>query len=147
MAKKSQNRQVSTTQDEKTSILLVSPDDQDRSSLKSILSNGDWQIVQSNTVRQATTALNTVKPALVVCERELEDGGWREVLDLCLQRAEHPAVLVTSRLADESLWAEVLNVGGFDVLLKPFEENEVTRVVGMASRYTPQHRFASSQIA
>jgi hypothetical protein len=35
---------------------------------------------------------------------------------------------VFSRLADEYLWAEVLQLGGYDVLLKPFEEEEVARV-------------------
>jgi hypothetical protein len=35
---------------------------------------------------------------------------------------------VFSRLADESLWARVLNLGGFDVLMTPFEAEEVLRV-------------------
>jgi hypothetical protein len=35
---------------------------------------------------------------------------------------------VFSRLADESLWAQVLNLGGFDVLMTPFEAEEVLRV-------------------
>lgn len=37
-----------------------------------------------------------------------------------------------SRLADESLWAEVLNLGGYDVLPTPLVEDEVTRVVWLA---------------
>jgi hypothetical protein len=32
------------------------------------------------------------------------------------------------------LWAEVLNLGGYDVLLKPFDRAEVVRVAGMAWR-------------
>lgn len=31
-------------------------------------------------------------------------------------------------MADERLWAEVLNLGGYDVLPTPFEPDEVTRV-------------------
>ena len=45
-----------------------------------------------------------------------------------------PLLLVTSKTADENLWAEVLNLGGYDVLMKPFELGEVTRVIGMAWR-------------
>ncbi len=39
---------------------------------------------------------------------------------------------MTDRLADERLWSEVLNLGGYDVLLKPFEPGEVLRVVNSA---------------
>jgi len=43
-------------------------------------------------------------------------------------------LVVTSKLADESLWAEVLNLGGDDVLAQPFDHEEVTRVVRSAVR-------------
>jgi DNA-binding response OmpR family regulator len=68
--------------------------------------------------------------------------------------AEHlrraPLLLVTSRHADENLWAEVLNLGGYDVLLKPFDGAEVTRVVAMARRqwllgWSPAHAHYSPQ--
>jgi DNA-binding response OmpR family regulator len=41
---------------------------------------------------------------------------------------------VTSRTADECLWAEVLNLGGYDVLAKPFNSNEFIQVVSTAWR-------------
>jgi hypothetical protein len=41
-------------------------------------------------------------------------------------------MIVTSRLADERLWAEVLNLGGYHLLAKPFDASEVVRVVGTA---------------
>ncbi len=42
------------------------------------------------------------------------------------------AVIVASRLADEHLWVEVLNLGGHDVLLTPFDRNELFRVLFLA---------------
>jgi DNA-binding NtrC family response regulator len=41
-------------------------------------------------------------------------------------------LIVTDRLADERLWAEVLNLGGYDLLLKPFDPEELLRVVSSA---------------
>jgi DNA-binding response OmpR family regulator len=35
-------------------------------------------------------------------------------------------LIVTSRLADEQLWAEALNLGAHDVLAKPYDHREVT---------------------
>jgi len=43
-------------------------------------------------------------------------------------------LVVTSKFPDESLWAEVLNLGGYDVLAQPFDREEVTRVVRSAVR-------------
>ena len=45
-----------------------------------------------------------------------------------------PSLIVTSRLADERLWAEALNLGAYDVLAKPFPPTEAMRVIGAAWR-------------
>ena len=39
---------------------------------------------------------------------------------------------MSSRLADDRLWAEALNLGAWDVLAKPFEKSEVLRAVSTA---------------
>ena len=43
-----------------------------------------------------------------------------------------PSLIVTSRLADDRLWAEALNLGAWDVLAKPFHVTEVIRSVRSA---------------
>ena len=43
-----------------------------------------------------------------------------------------PLLIVTSRLADEYLWAEALNLGAYDVVAKPFDSHELIRVVSFA---------------
>ena len=45
------------------------------------------------------------------------------------------SLIVTSRLADEYLWAEALNLGAYDMLAKPFDASEVVRVLGSAWRH------------
>jgi len=70
--------------------------------------------------------------AVVLSDQELPDGTWKDIL-AGLSAAENPPVLVvTSRSADEYLWAEVLNLGGCDVLAKPLDSNEVVWTVSMA---------------
>jgi DNA-binding response OmpR family regulator len=53
---------------------------------------------------------------------------------------EAPLLIVTSRLADEHLWAEVLNLGGYDVLMKPFDRLEVLRVISLAWLHWKERR-------
>lgn len=48
-------------------------------------------------------------------------------------------VIVAARVADEALWAEVLNLGGYDVLAMPFDEEEVERVLTAAWRHLAEH--------
>ena len=46
-------------------------------------------------------------------------------------------MLVVSRHADERLWAEVLNLGGFDVLALPFDRDELRWALSSALRHSP----------
>jgi DNA-binding response OmpR family regulator len=71
---------------------------------------------------------------LVFCERDQADGDWKDLLNGTLQLGAPPNVIVFSRLANERLWAEVLNLGGFDVLISPFDPEEVRRVALAAWR-------------
>lgn len=120
---------------EKITILLVSPHPDDLSCLRGILQNEHWNLLRCMGARDLPRHLANTAPSIVVCERDLPDGDWKDVLRETDRVPHAPLVLVTSRHADESLWAEVLNLGGYDVLLKPFDRSEVTRVVGMAWRY------------
>jgi DNA-binding response OmpR family regulator len=65
---------------------------------------------------------------VLLCECALADGNWEDLLKAVAELPAPPKVIVYSRLADESLWAKVLNLGGFDVLMTPFEPEEVLRV-------------------
>jgi hypothetical protein len=66
--------------------------------------------------------------AVLLCERDHADGNWEDLLKATARLPDPPNLIVFSRLADESLWAKVLNLGGFDVLITPFEPEEVLRV-------------------
>jgi DNA-binding response OmpR family regulator len=48
-------------------------------------------------------------------------------------------LIVTSRLADERLWVEALNLGAFDVLAKPFDQKELVRSVSLAWLHWRHH--------
>jgi hypothetical protein len=69
----------------------------------------------------------------VICEDALPDGDWKLLLTGLDRVAVRPSLIVSSRLADERLWSEVLNLGAFDLLLgAPFEPEEVLRVTESA---------------
>src|ERR1019366_5441293 len=72
--------------------------------------------------------------AVLLCERDLTQGTWTDVLEHIQALPNTPSLIVTSRLADDRLWAEALNLGAWDVLAKPFSHIEVIRSVHAAWR-------------
>jgi DNA-binding response OmpR family regulator len=70
--------------------------------------------------------------AVVLCERDLPSGTWIDLLESLRSLPDPPSLIVASRLADERLWAEALNLGAWDVLAKPFDRREVFRSVKSA---------------
>jgi DNA-binding response OmpR family regulator len=69
---------------------------------------------------------------IVLCDRDLPDGSWLDILNQADSAAEPPLVIVASRLADERLWSEVLNLGAFDLIAKPFIDSDVLHVLKAA---------------
>ena len=122
-------------------ILAVFPPGEDRTSLEDILGNSNWQLRFTHTLAETQAALDAGRIAVVLSERRLADGHcWKDVLDH-LQDAPNPApLIVADRLADDALWAEVLNLGGYDVLATPFHAKEVLHAVTAAWRYSVAHR-------
>jgi FixJ family two-component response regulator len=51
-----------------------------------------------------------------------------------VDRGIHASVVVSARLADERLWSEVLWRGAYDVIVEPYEAEEVRRIVEGALR-------------
>jgi DNA-binding response OmpR family regulator len=91
-----------------------------------------WKFVTTPTLAGGVAAAGTQGVGVVVCERDLFPGSWRDMLDGLQALPLPPLLIVTSHLADEHLWAEALNLGAYDVLAKPFEDQELTRVLHSA---------------
>jgi len=111
-------------------ILLVPLPGRRYRTLRHILAQ--WEILEAATATLAVEILNSCPVGVVICDAEIEGGDWQALLSSLQDRPAPPNVIISSRLADERLWAEVLNLGGYDVLAQPFDEAEVRRVVHMA---------------
>ena len=114
---------------EKTAaVLAVSPLSADLLRLREILSQGNWKLHEASGCREALALLRKQTVPVLLCERDHADGNWEDLLRAATKLPDPPNLIVFSRLADEYLWAGVLNLGGFDVLITPFEPEEVLRV-------------------
>jgi DNA-binding response OmpR family regulator len=114
------------------SLLVVSSDERDQSSLERILSR-DCDLHRVAGRREALAFIRHCRPWVVLCDQVFMDGDWRDLLNDLQHEQQMPPLIVSSRLADDRLWAEVLNLGGYDLLTKPFTPAEVSRVVRLAA--------------
>jgi DNA-binding response OmpR family regulator len=113
-------------------VLVISPVEEDHLILRNLFSHSKWHVDGVSKWESARVHLTLHRTPVVICERDLPDGDWKEVLTALSEFDDPPLLIITSRLADDYLWAEVLNLGGYDVLMKPFEPAEVFRVVSLA---------------
>lgn len=141
-------------------VLSVAPHEQDHARLAEIFAGAQWTLCPQSTwtlkssrsLASALSALKTQKIPLVVCADDLGPESWRELWHELAGMAEAPSLIVSSRLADERLWAEALNLGAYDVLAKPFDSAEVVRTLSQAwlqwiSRQTGRKHASATRIA
>jgi DNA-binding response OmpR family regulator len=128
----------SMSRKEDITLLAVIADQDDQRSLQDMLSADRWTIRTARSCNEAMRVVESSRPTVIACERELPDGSWKDVFGGVSGLDDPPPVIVLSRSADEKFWAEVLNLGGYDVLAKPFDRTEVCRVLSMARRYGRQ---------
>jgi len=113
-------------------VLSVSPLQHDHDTLAGLLGRDQWRIHNALSLQSASAFLRAHAVPLVICEHDLLPGNWTQLLDDIRLLSIPPCLIVTSPIADEYLWAEALNMGAYDVLAKPFDRTEVTRILSLA---------------
>ena len=123
-------------------VLAVFPDGEDRASLREIFAGSAWTFHGIATLAEARLLLKASSIEVVISECSLGDGhGWKDLLGNIQDMMNPPPLIVADRLADDRLWAEVLNLGCHDLLAKPFDCKEVLYTVGTAHRWREHHQW------
>jgi DNA-binding response OmpR family regulator len=114
--------------------LGVSPVPGDHRALKTIFARSRWKWDGVPSIVKARSWMaRRGPPSIIICERDLPDGSWKQLFQETQELLRPPKFIVSSRLADEYLWVEVLNLGGHNVLSTPFDAREVSYVVRYAA--------------
>lgn len=128
------------TAEKAVSILAISPFEEDHAVLAGIFSEEGLKVHYACTCGEAVKCLFANRISVVIFDHGLPACSWREVLWRIESLAGSPTLIVVHRLGDDSLWAlwaEALSLGARDLLLKPFDRNEVLWAVRSALRHGP----------
>ncbi len=112
-------------------LLFVSPSRRDYAALRGILKKPEFCLFRARNVQQAMAVLRKVKITVIIAEYSLQGCCWRDIWMALPGVAEPPLprLIVAANRADERLWNEVVHLGAYDALAKPFESEEVVSVV------------------
>ncbi|MDR3642209.1 MAG: hypothetical protein P4L74_01105 [Candidatus Doudnabacteria bacterium] len=103
------------------------------------------KLIEASNSEQAKGLLAENQVTVIVCDKDVADGTWKSILEHAHGTAERPPVVVCCRHADERLWAEVLNLGGYDVLQsEPLVYDELIRVIESAHNHCPKIKTQSA---
>jgi DNA-binding NtrC family response regulator len=112
--------------------LAVSPFKEDISFLQRMFADANWKLLTATSYQEGIAQLSRTLIPVVLCECQLADGDWKDVLSRLAPVPDPPRVIVVSHHADQRLWSEVVSLGGFDLLATPFREVEVGYAIGTA---------------
>lgn len=139
---------VGKTSDYLVSALLVGSYEKDRPVVHDVFRSRNWRLFEARDRRRGLECLEKNPVHVVVAESQIPDWDWQRILADLHRLTPAPQLVVTSRTADDYLWAEVLNVGGYDVLAQPLDHDEVERVIASARRhYDVRPRRATGRAA
>lgn len=113
-------------------MLLVSPLQSDHVALRRILSRSVWRLHCASHRAEAATLMGREAFSVVICVSDSQDSTWKRLLAEAARTPDGPRLVVSSRYADNHLWAEVLQAGAYDFLPMPWEAREVLRLISLA---------------
>jgi DNA-binding response OmpR family regulator len=117
------------------SALLAGAFGDDRLFVQDVFRQSGWRLFEASDRQRATRCLRRHRVQVVIACSETPGWSWQELLERLDALPDPPLLIVTSHAANEHLWAEVINIGGFDVLSQPFEREELVRAVDSACRH------------
>lgn len=116
-------------------VVLASPWARDRGYLRLILQERqELRIVEVATYGEAISTISRHGASAVVCDQDLP---WRDLISRMTYLYDPPRVIVIAKAPAAAFYAEVMNLGGYDILVSPFDPSEVGWVVGCACAASP----------
>jgi DNA-binding NtrC family response regulator len=87
------------------------------------------RVYHADSLQDAESTLKLTRARVLLTNTKCRNGNWREALELSLRTHPQAALVVAARLADENLWLGVLEQGAYDLIVKPFQSEELVRIL------------------
>lgn len=121
-------------------VLVVSSDDEVRRDLARIIDLCGLEPVLSVSVAGSRAVLARYPICVVVCEDQLADGNYRDIVEAVERAGADALVIVVSCLADWNEYLKAIQVGVFDYIGFPPRREEIESAIENALRERERRR-------
>jgi hypothetical protein len=121
-----------TGAEETIRLLVVTLDDALYFSLRTAAVHCGWELWKASSVDQGMGLLDESRATLVIFDWNPEEGDWEPAMDRFAARADHPCILLASKVIDNYLLAELAWHGGFDAIPRSSTEEQLIRSIQFA---------------
>jgi DNA-binding NtrC family response regulator len=126
-------------------VIALAVSDHDREVLTSISKQEPWEMHFAESRVEAWDVLNRSGSPVVLYDRDWPNAEWRTTVQSFASSPQRPCVILTSRVADDYLWQELIRCGGHDLLAKPLRVEDVTRALKLALSYWKSARTTAKK--
>jgi DNA-binding NtrC family response regulator len=116
---------------------------ENRQAIESAVTEWSLEICWCLTLQQARRGLRRGNHALVLCEAELPDGTYRDVMKLLKRKLDQVRVIVLS--PSEDCYSQVIEMGAFDVVASPCTRTDVQWMIMQAVQSHPATTHGSKK--
>jgi DNA-binding NarL/FixJ family response regulator len=120
-------------------ILLASAREGDFRDLRSLLAATPWNLIPAPTLPHAIPCLGQLATPIVLCDDGFDDLPWRVLLRALIRARRRTRVVLLTDAGGPQLWSQFTARGGFDLLSRPFSEDElIPTLISAYAQYPPR---------
>jgi DNA-binding NtrC family response regulator len=114
-----------TAKRETIQIVVASAHPEDRVTLTAILAGSPWELIGVSNLKDAVNALHRVTAPIVLLDQDLDGHPWQNSVAMLTRARRRTRVTLLATAGGPQLCAEVAREGGFDLLTRPFDREQV----------------------
>jgi CheY-like chemotaxis protein len=107
----------------------------DRHVLESVSGHGLLELHFVESCEEARTVANQLSAPVILFDRDLPGAEWRTAVETLAASPHRACVVLMSSVVDDYLRQELFRRGGYEVLAKPLQADNVLRVIKLALSY------------
>lgn len=119
----------------RSAIVAMVANGEDRQVLIDISAQQGFQVHFAESPEKALDGIERLRAPAALVDRNWPGSDWRTVVEELSLSPGRPCVILMSGVLDERLWAEVVGRGGYEILAKPLQAEQVVRVIKLALSY------------
>ena len=127
--------------------ILIIDDDRDMCLLlKRFLTRHGFEVLEAYSGKKALELLETVEPALVMCDFRLEDMEGNVMLGKIKERYPYVPVIIITGYSDIKIAVEVMKMGAYDYITKPLFPDEILVTIKKALETGGSHNNTAAVV-